>query len=317
MPFWKRLLLNLYYHGTYPVRVCNYWREVSRGHLPIIVLCYHRISDDGLNSWTTSNRLFTQQIRWLAKRFRFISLEETQRRIRSGENHEPCVSITFDDGYADNCRSALPWLLKENIPCTYFVTLHNVLTQESFVHDLAAGHHVLPNTIAQLEKMAEAGIEVAIHAYTHSDLGAVADARILGHEVVAAGKDLEAIINRPVRYFAFPYGLYANLNSTVFEIARQAGYEAVCSAYGGFNYPGDDPFHLQRIVVDNDMIHLKNWATMDPRKMRMPKFQYRREASGPKSPISQSGEQTIETRGKAIDLEQSPGTISIEQFTLF
>ena len=29
MPIWKQLLLTLYYHATYPVRACRYWREVS------------------------------------------------------------------------------------------------------------------------------------------------------------------------------------------------------------------------------------------------------------------------------------------------
>ena len=58
-------------------------------------------------------------------------------------------------------------------------------------------------------------------------------------------------------------------------MARQAGYAGVCSAYGGFNFPGDDPFHLQRIPVDDDMIRLKNWVTMDPRKLRTRRFEYR------------------------------------------
>ncbi len=49
----------------------------------------------------------------------------------------------------------------------------------------------------------------------------------------------------------------------------------MCSAYGGFNFPGDDPFHLQRIPVDDDMIRLKNWVTQDPRKICTPRFEYR------------------------------------------
>ena len=46
------------------------------------------------------------------------------------------------------------------------------------------------------------------------------------------------------------------------------GYAGVCSAYGGFNFPGDDPFHLQRIHADDDLIRLKNWVTVDPRKLQ-------------------------------------------------
>ena len=74
--------------------------------------------------------------------------------------------------------------------------------------------------------------------------------------------------------FAFPFGQYVNLSSEAFRLAWEAGYEGVCSAYGGYNFPGDDPFHLQRIHVDDDMIRLKNRATVDPRKIGTPRFVY-------------------------------------------
>ncbi len=274
MPFWKQLLLQLYYHGTYPARACRYWREASRDQVPLVVLYYHRIADDRANPWTTSTRTFRRQIQWLSERFHLISLDETQQRIRHGFNSETCVSITFDDGYADNCREAIPLLVKERIPCTYFVTLHNVRTQEPFSHDLVMGNRFLPNSLEQLRAMAAAGIEIGSHAYTHIDLGAISDPRLLGYEVVNAGEELQAAIGRRVRYFAFPYGQPAHLPPAAFELARQAGYAGVCSAFGGMNHPGDDAFHLRRIPVDDNLISLKNRVTPDPWRGRSPTFVY-------------------------------------------
>jgi peptidoglycan/xylan/chitin deacetylase (PgdA/CDA1 family) len=275
MPLWKQLLLTLYYHATGPSRACNYWLAAAKDRLPVIVLFYHRIADDRATPWTITNALFARQIHWLARRFRFVSLEEAQRRIRRGCNGEPCVSITFDDGYAENCRHALPLLIKERIPCTYFVTVHNVLQGEPFSHDLVMGHPFSPNSVEQLRALAAAGIEIGAHAVTHADLGAISDPRLLRYEIAAAKAELEAVLVRPVRYFAFPYGQWSNLPPAAFEMARQAGYAGVCSAYGGFNFPDDDPFHLQRIPVDDTMIRLKNWVTMDPRKLRTRRFEYR------------------------------------------
>jgi hypothetical protein len=54
----------------------------------------------------------------------------------------------------------------------------------------------------------------------------------------------------------------------------------VCSAYGGFNFPGDDAFHLQRISGDAPTICVKNWVTMDPRKLHTPRFEYQTSAVG-------------------------------------
>jgi peptidoglycan/xylan/chitin deacetylase (PgdA/CDA1 family) len=274
MPIWKRLLLTLYYHGSYPLRRQNLRRAAGRGRVPVMVLFYHRIADDRASAWTLSHRMFFRQMRWLRARFELVSLAEARRRILQGTNCRPCVSITFDDGYADNCREAIPWLIEQQIPCTCFVTLQNVLDGQPFVHDFAQDDPPLPNTLEQLKAMAAAGIEIGAHTYTHPDLARITDRRKLHYEVVSAGEDLQRAIGRPVRYFAFPFGQPDNLSREAFEMARQAGYEAVCSGYGGYNFPGGDAFHLRRIPADQQMIRLKNWTTVDPRKVATPGFVY-------------------------------------------
>jgi peptidoglycan/xylan/chitin deacetylase (PgdA/CDA1 family) len=269
----KSLLLGLYYYGSRPYRWWSGRRAAAGDRAPVVVLFYHRIADDRANPWTTSNRTFARQIRWLERHVDLVSLEEAQRRIRSG-NRRLAVSITFDDGYAENCRQAIPLLLRKRIPCTYFVTLRNVLEGEPFQHDVAWGDRFLPNDLEQLREMAAAGIEIGAHTFTHPDLGKLHDPQRLEHEVVEAKGRLEDLLARPVRYFAFPFGQYVNLTSRAFGLARAAGYEAVCSAYGGYNFPGDDPFHLQRVPGDGDLIRLKNWVTVDPRKGGTPRFLY-------------------------------------------
>lgn len=286
MPLWKHLLLYLYYYGSYPIRSWQRRRDIAADQVPVVILYYHRIADDRANDWTMPYQMFAQQIRWLRDHFDLISLQEVQEVMRRGKNRRPCVSITFDDGYADNCREAIPLLVKERIPCTYFVTTRNVLHGEPFAHDVAQGNRLLPNSVEQLRAMAGAGIEIGAHTYTHADLGRIIAAdgidgaidarRKLHYEIVSATEDLRDAVGCPVRYFAFPFGQYVNLSRQAFEMAQDAGFEAVCSAYGGYNYPGDDPFHLQRIPADNVMMRVKNWTTIDPRKAGVIRFEYGR-----------------------------------------
>ena len=264
----KRLLLNLYYGGSYPLRVWQNAQRRRQGRAPIMVLFYHRIADDRPNDWTASNATFARQIQWLKRRFDMVSLVEAQRRIRAERNDRPCVSITFDDGYADNCAQALPLLIAERIPCTYFVATRNILEGTPFPHDAAHGMPLEPNTVAQIRNLSDSGIEMGVHTRTHADLGRIHDPHKLYEEMVVAREELASLTGSHPRYFAFPFGQHANLNPLAFRLAREAGYAGVCSAYGGFNFPGDDPFHLQRIHVDDDMIRLKNWVTVDPRKLR-------------------------------------------------
>jgi peptidoglycan/xylan/chitin deacetylase (PgdA/CDA1 family) len=167
-------------------------------------------------------------------------------------------------------------LIAERVPCTYFVTVKNVLDGIPFPHDVARGRRLAPNTLDELKSLAQAGIEIGCHTRTHADLGQVHDRGRLMDEVVTAGEELQAALGRPVRYFAFPYGQHANLNVDAFHLAYEAGYEAVCSAYGGLNFPGDDAFHLQRVPADLSMIRMKNWLSVDPRKRGLPRFEYER-----------------------------------------
>ncbi len=276
--FLRQLLLNGYYGATLPYRHWANRRRCANGLAPLMVLFYHRIADDRANGWTHSNQLFLKQIRWLQRHCELVSLEEAQRRMRNVENDRPTACITFDDGYAENCDQAIPLLIDENIPCTYFVSSAHVLDGKRFPHDIAVGCPGHPNTVEQLREMAKCGIEIGAHTRNHADLGPIHDEIKLYDEVVVAGEELQEAIGKSVRYFAFPFGLPGNLNARAFQIAFEYGYEAVCSAYGAYNFPGDDPFHLRRIHVDN-MVRLKNWCSVDPRHLRRRlDFDYERRA---------------------------------------
>ena len=151
------------------------------------------------------------------------------------------MCLTFDDGYADNCDVAIPWLLEQKLPLSYFVSTSHILEGRPFEHDLARNCPLEPNTPDQIRAMADAGVELGAHTRRHADLGPIVDERQLHDEIVGSKRDLEALIDRAVRYFAFPYGLQPNLSQAAFRTAFQAGYWGVCSAYGGYNHAGRRP----------------------------------------------------------------------------
>lgn len=274
MHCWKRMLLSAYLAGTMPYRRHMNRQSAQAGRAPIVVLFYHRVADDRPNPWTISNEDFDWQIRWLQRNVDIVSLPEAQRRMREQASHRLAVCITFDDGYADNCRHALPLLVKERIPFTYFVASQFVLERRPFPHDAARGEPLEPNTLEQLRSLVGAGVEIGAHTHTHADLGRIDDPRRLYDEVAASAEALAAAVGRPMRYFAFPFGQRENLNPAVFRLAREYGFWGVCSAYGGYNLPGDDLFHLQRVHADPDPARFVNWMTIDPRKKRIARYDY-------------------------------------------
>ena len=239
-----------------------------------MVLFYHRVADDHPNPWTISRADFEQQIDWFQENFDLVDLEECQRRIQSGSNSRPTLSITFDDGYAENCEFALPLLIERRIPVTYFVTTQHTTLQRPFPHDLERDQPLPVNTIASLLAMDIAGVEIGAHTRTHVDIGQVKDQEELMDEVIASSVELESIIGRRIRYFAFPFGQPENLCRNTFAMLKEAGFLGVCSAYGGWNEVGQDAFHIQRIHGDPNFQRMKNWLTFDPRIGRVARFDY-------------------------------------------
>ncbi|MEE2640988.1 MAG: polysaccharide deacetylase family protein [Planctomycetota bacterium] len=245
-----------------------YWGRVlaAANRYPVSILFYHRVHDRHPNPWTISTEGFQQQIDCLRKHFDIVSLAEAQNRIRTG-NSRPTVSLTFDDGYADNSLTVIPYLVRNQIPATYFVNNENVLSGKPFRHDEERGVPLPPNGIESLKLMQRSGIEIGAHTRTHPDLGKTRDEEKIFDEVVVARDELEDLIGCRVRYFAFPFGQKENLNDEVFQLAKMYGFEGVCSAYGGVNAIGDDPFHLQRIHGDPEFLRFRNWLSLDPREM--------------------------------------------------
>lgn len=85
------------------------------------ILYYHRVNDDGDPFYpATPTRVFEEEIRFVAKHYRVVSLTELENHL-DRNSPEPVVAITFDDGYQDNYHNALPILRRYNLPATIFL----------------------------------------------------------------------------------------------------------------------------------------------------------------------------------------------------
>ena len=271
---YNELLINAYRWTAAPVRSVSSWAMKSSGRLPAMILFYHRVADEHPNPWTISTSRFREQLDWLASEFDLVTLAECQQRIRSGFNDRPTVSITFDDGYAENSQFAIPMLLERQIPFTYFVTLKNVIEQLPFSHDVELGQPLPVDSIETIRALADIGVEIGGHTRTHPDCGKIQCHELLRDEVIDSAKELGEIIGRPVKYFAFPFGQPENLNKSGFRLCRAHDFQGVCSAYGGVNMIGGDAFHLRRIHGDPSMARLKNWLSFDRKHFAAPTFEY-------------------------------------------
>lgn len=214
------------------------------------VVLFHRVTDaipvDGLTVTTSWFRGFCKLMR---SRFNVVSMMQMQRMLATGETPaRRTIAITFDDCYRDNLAAARV-LAEHGLPATFFIPTKYVGTDHVFPWD--ADLKKMPNlSWKDVHEMQQLGHEIGSHTVSHADLGAVS--RVKAHRELADSKKmLEDKLQRPVRWFAYPYGGKNNFRPEFLPMSRELGYEACFSALSGFIQPSMRGQILPREAMPN------------------------------------------------------------------
>lgn len=200
------------------------------------ILLFHRVTDeippDGL---TVSTRFFRDLCRMLERRFHVVPLHEILRLLRAGESPpRRTLAITFDDCYRDNLFAART-LADHNLPACFFMPTQFVGTDHWF--DWDRGLKRMPNlTWDDVRAMVRLGHDIGSHSVSHADFSKI-DEDQARRELTESKQTLEEQTGRPVRWFAYPFGLRDKFRPELLPLVREAGYEACFSGFGGFVNP--------------------------------------------------------------------------------
>jgi peptidoglycan/xylan/chitin deacetylase (PgdA/CDA1 family) len=110
-------------------------------HVPLVI-GYHRVVEDttahpgSIPAMLISTKMLECHLDWIGRRFRFISLDELGAKLENGDRFEkPVAAVTFDDGYEDVYRNALPLLKRKGIPAAMFVVTDQIGSTRPFIYD--------------------------------------------------------------------------------------------------------------------------------------------------------------------------------------
>lgn len=143
---------------------------------------------------------------------------------------QPYITVTFDDGWESVYTEAMPLLQKYGIPTTQYVLSGEKIEAEP-------GYM----TYAQMERMHQAGHELACHSVDHPDLTTLGK-DTLANQLTTCKSFLEEKFNIKVREFASPYGA---INRTTTEAIKQV-YRSSRNTAGDITTNGVDD---QDVVV--------------------------------------------------------------------
>jgi peptidoglycan/xylan/chitin deacetylase (PgdA/CDA1 family) len=238
--------------------------------LQIPILMYHSISeqlDAHLHPYyqtVTTPERFEQQMRFLNQSgYKVLTLSEAVQLLQetlSPNNstlgnlaslklsscRRPLLAvITFDDGLRDFYTSAYPILDKFGFKATMFLT--SGLINKTF----PTGRECLRE--AEILELAAKGIEFGSHTENHPQLKKLSTDEI-AHELSASKATIEEIVGSPVTLFSYPYKFPEEdqkFSRNLIAMLVALGYSAEVTTIIGTTQPGDNPFYLKRLPIND------------------------------------------------------------------
>lgn len=228
------------------------------------VLMYHSICDDDetpASRFVVQRRTFARQLAWLAHQgYRTVPWDAAVHLEGRAHAHARAVVLTFDDGYLDNHRVALPLLLEHGFCATVFAVA-DFSRRRNWWDDAPLGGRALLEP-ADLRELASCGMSVGAHGITHRRLD-VLPAHMRASELRDARNALEDIVSAPVRALAWPYGA---VDEACKKDAADAGYDAGFAVHSGPRR-GADRLEVRRTFVgdraDPAYMRAKLWGIED------------------------------------------------------
>jgi peptidoglycan/xylan/chitin deacetylase (PgdA/CDA1 family) len=202
--------------------------------MQVPVLAYHKIdeptADIKLRGAFTSPKNFARQMRYLKRRnYEFYTASELIDFYNKNGTFPPkAITLTFDDGWKDNYTNAFPIMKALGIKATIFLVPSCIGEMSAKVVADGEGErqHL---ALEDILEMSEHGIEFGSHTLNHKLLHQISDKEV-EFEVTESKKEVENLLCKPCRVFAYPAGFYTDAAQIA---VKRAGYIAAFSTVYG------------------------------------------------------------------------------------
>src|SRR5207244_4284655 len=153
---------------------------------------------------------------------------------------------TIDDGWRSTYTEVFPEMKRRGFPFTVFI------------YPKIIGQTTLAMTWKQVRELADAGVDIQSHTYSHAFLtrrrhATFSDAEYatwLERELAESKRVLEKETGRTVTFLAYPYGDYdRRLTANV----AKAGYQGALTCEYGRVRRGCDPLRMNRVAIEKSI----------------------------------------------------------------
>lgn len=213
----------------------------------IKIFMYHNIDADCSDRFVVTPAQFKRQLRMIKMLgYQSMTLSEAYQVLAGRERYVPGVVITFDDGYLDNYKFALPLLTEYDMKATLFAIAGWVGQDNEWDWEKRKRkfRHMDWNELREWQRQ---GMEIGSHSMNHARLSKVEAEHTLCEEIWKSKQLLEDKLQTPVEAFSYPWG---DIDARAKQIVQMAGYQAAVSTKPGCARAGLDMYELPRYGVE-------------------------------------------------------------------
>jgi len=236
------------------------------------VFIYHHINCHSGDTVTVTPEVFIAQMRFLARSgYSTLSLDELMGAICSHQEvGDKAVVLTFDDGWLDNYRFAIPVLKELNFQASFFVITGRVDASSKGGVDLLSDIplHEAAKTCIQAGESGRVVLDWDLirsvegdglfrfysHTVSHRRCAGLSGAE-LRKELGESKLRIESELGRACPYLCWPYGSYTD---DAIVAAQESGYTGLFTTDNGFCDSSSDPFRIKRIEAMNSVEWLQD-----------------------------------------------------------
>ena len=217
----------------------------------VTIFIYHRFGEDKLPTTNVAEERFREQLAYLLmNNYQVIPLSEL---VTSIKNKTPlpkkAAVLTIDDGYKSVYEVAWPILQSFGYPFTVFLYVEGV--------DKKFNDYM---TWDQIRELQASGVDFQDHSYSHHHLADKPEGlddegyrEWIRDDLRKSARILTENLGIKPNLLAIPYGEY---NSTVIDVAKDLGYEAIFS-----QDPGSISLETDTDLIPREPILGNEWST--------------------------------------------------------
>ena len=210
-----------------------------------MVLMYHNVDEKpGFNTVSAEN--FERQLRYVQQHWQLTDMDTYVRECHTNPH---LATVTFDDAYYNLYTFGQGVLNELKIPVTVFVPVYHVGSDNCWDEEVPGYQKIETLSWLGIEELSQNPLfTFGSHGMTHVSLRHLSKEETV-KDLQESKQLLEDHLQKPVNYFAFPFGQRKDFGCATPELLQQIGYKAAFTTLWKLNNLHENPYRLRRVEV--------------------------------------------------------------------